>query len=341
MAEHPKVSVVVLSYNRPHLLPGALTALSVQTYPNLDVTVVDNHSLKSEEVAEIVNRFPNFGLVQNSENLGFTGGMNVGLRQTEGKYVLLTEDDLILEPDFVAVLVDYFISHPKTGLAGGLLINHGAGTVLCAGGDFRLGSVFTFRFHAEGEADSASFTEPFETRFISGCMVFATRDFLLGELKGFREDFFLYFEDLDLCLRARRAGRPVVVVPQARGRHVEPPPGRPADVVEYHKYKNLYTVYFLHAPASALPVFLLRYGPWALLKALLRGRRRDFLLMAKAWRYVLPRIPSYWRERRPASAVFAVRPEARPLLIRSHGSGAASSPVGPGKSSFKGGGNSD
>jgi GT2 family glycosyltransferase len=317
LSQHPKVSVVVLSYNRPHLLPGALAALSVQTYPNLEVTVVDNHSLKSKEVSEVVKRFPNFGLVQNPENAGFAGGMNIGLRQTEGKYVLLTEDDLILEPNFVAALVDYFISHPKTGLAGGLLINHGTGTILCAGGDFRLGSVFSFRFNAEGEPETARFPEPFEAKFISGCMVFAARDFLLGELNGFREDFFLYYEDLDLCFRARRAGRPVVVVPQARGRHVEPPLGRPSDVVEYHKYKNLYSVYFLHASAAALPVFLLRYGPWALLKALLQGRMRDFLLMTKAWGYVVPRIPTFWRERRP------------PRILVADGAGALSLPLRP------------
>ncbi len=297
MFEPPRVSVVLLSYNRPHLLPGALAALSAQTYPNLDVTVVDNRSPRSGEVAEVVKGFPRVRLIQNPHNSGFAGGMNLGIREAVGEYLCLTEDDLILDPDFVAVLVDYFASRPETGLAGGLLINHGSGSVLCAGGDFRLGSVFHFRFNAEGESDAVPFPGPFETAFISGSMVFAKREFLVGELNGFREDFFLYHEDLDLCIRARRAGRPVAVVPRARGRHVEPQAGPPSDLVEYHKYKNLYSVYFLHAPAGVLPLFLIRYGPWALLKALLRGRFRDFRLMAKAWGCVLPRIPSFWRQR--------------------------------------------
>ncbi len=295
----PQVSVVLLSYNRPHLLPQALTALAAQSYRRLDVTVVDNRSPGSDRVAEVVRRFPNVRLVRNPGNLGFTGGMNVGIRQAVGEYVCLTEDDLVLAPDFVAAMVSHFASHPDTGLASGALFNRGAGTVLCAGGDFRLGPVFFFRFHAEGDANVERYPAPFEVRFISGCMVFAPRAFLLGELDGFREDFFLYYEDLDLCIRARRAGRPVVVVPQAHGDHFEPPPGPPSALVEYHKYKNLYSVYFLHAPALVLPIFLLRYGPWALLKALLKGRFRDFLVMTRAWGYVLPRIPRLWRERRP------------------------------------------
>jgi GT2 family glycosyltransferase len=300
MSEHPNVSVICLSYNRPHLLADALAALAAQTYPNLDVTVIDNRSPRSGEVAEVVARFPNVRLVPNPENAGFAGGMNLGIRHAAGEFVCLTEDDLTLDPDFVAALVRHFAAHPDTGLAAGLLINRGSRTILCAGGEYDLCPVFRFRLRDEGEPDAKPFRGPFEVPFISGSLVFARRDFLAGELNGFRDDFFLYYEDLDLSHRARRVGRRIVVVPGAKAYHAEPPTRPPSDLADYHKYKNLYSLYFLHAPAAVLPAFVLRYGPWALLRALLTGRLRDFYLAGKAWGYVLPRVPSLWRERRRA-----------------------------------------
>jgi GT2 family glycosyltransferase len=294
------VSVVCLSYNRPHLLADALAALAAQTYPNLDVTVIDNRSPRSGEVAEVVARFPDVRFVPNPENTGFAGGMNLGIRQAAGEFVCLTEDDLVLDPNFVAALVDHFAAHPDTGLAAGLLINRGSRTILCAGGEYQLGPVFRLRFRDEGEPDAKQFGGPFEVSFVSGSLVFARRDFLAEKFNGFRNDFFLYYEDLDLSHRARRVGRRVVVVPGAKAYHAEPPAGPPSDLAEYHKYKNLYSVYFLHAPAVVLPAFVLRYGPWAMLRALLTGRLREFYLAGKAWGYVVPRIPSLWRERRRA-----------------------------------------
>jgi GT2 family glycosyltransferase len=310
MSDLPRVSVVCLSYNRPHLLGDALAGLAGQTYPNLDVTVIDNRSPRSEEVAAVAGRYPQFEFVPNPENSGFTGGMNLGIRRATGEFICLTEDDLFLEPDFVAALVDYFAARPDTGLAGGLLIDRGTRTILCAGADYQLGRVFRFRFRAEGEPDAGQFSGPFEAPFVSGSVIFARRDFLAGELNGFRDDFFVYLEDLELCHRTRRANRSVVVVPRARAHHATPPPGRVSALVEYHKYKNLYAVYFLHAPAKVLPVFLLRYGPWALLKALARGRFRDFWIQVQAWAHALGRVPSLLSERRKRPPVAIAHPTA-------------------------------
>src|SRR5262249_7336056 len=293
----PRVSGVCLSYNRPHLLADALAGLSTQTYSNLDVTVIDNRSPRSAMVAEVARRFPQFRFIPNPANAGFAGGMNLGIRMATGEYVCLTEDDLLLEPTYVSALVEHFTSHPYTGLAGGLLVNRESRTVLCAGGEYDLGPIFRFRFRSEGELADGQFRAPVEVPFISGSVVFARRDFLAGELNGFRDDFFLYYEDLDLSHRARRAGRPVVVVPQARAYHAEPPPNTASALVEYHKYKNLYSVYFLHARYAVLPGFVLRYGPWALAKTLARGRLWDFWRRAKAWAYVLPRLPKLLRAR--------------------------------------------
>lgn len=302
----PRVSVVCLSYNRPELLDDALKALMAQRYPNLDITVVDNRSLRSGEVAEVVRRFPSVRLIANPENSGFASGMNLGIRETTGEFICLTEDDLVLDPNFVTELVEHFSRQPETGIAGGLLINRESRTIYCAGADYQLGPIFHFRFRSEGEPDNGQLKDPVEVPFVSGSMVFARRDFLAGELKGFRDDFFLYLEDLEFCHRARRAGRTISIVPRARAYHMEIR-SAPSAFVNYHKLKNLYAVYFLHASAKVLPAFILRYGPWALFKSLVKGRFRDVAVQAKAWGYALLHLPMWLRDRRTNGAANASR----------------------------------
>src|SRR5689334_5341404 len=113
-----RITIVVLSHNRPQLLEKALRSIQQQTYPARDVIVVDNASPSSDRVRAVVAACGSVRLVANSTNLGFTGGMNQGLDEATGEYIYLTEDDIELEPDCIAELVGYLAAHPGTALAG-------------------------------------------------------------------------------------------------------------------------------------------------------------------------------------------------------------------------------
>src|SRR5205085_1414228 len=110
----------------------------------------------------------------------------------------------------------------------------------------------------------------------------------LRRLGGFREEFFLYMEDVELCARVRRRGDPITIVPRAKAYHFEPPEGPVPASVEYHKLKNFVTTYLLHAPGRVLPEFACRYGLLAAARAALTDRRQLLLLLA-AWGYSLGR----------------------------------------------------
>jgi len=125
------VSIVLLSYDRPEFLRAALASLRAQTYARLDVTVIDNLSARSEEIARIVARSENVKLIRNARNLGYAGGMNQGIAAASGCYTLLTEDDIVLEPDCVARLVEFMDARPSAGLAAPLLLNYAARTIRC------------------------------------------------------------------------------------------------------------------------------------------------------------------------------------------------------------------
>jgi GT2 family glycosyltransferase len=259
MSVHPAVSVVLLSFNRPNLLSQALEALLGQTQSISEILVVDNRSPRSGEVAEVVGRFPTVRLIANDTNLGFTGGMNVGLAHATGEYILVTEDDLILDPNCIEVLMGYVPAHPEVALAGGLMVNHTSGTLRCAGGELRLGTRYEKRVHGWDEEDCGQFPLPLEVTYLPGGFLLARRSDW-QRWGGFHPSFYLYYEDDELCLRVVREGGQIVMIPQARVRHFEPDPGPCPGWLERIKIRNLLQLGLLHVPARRLPVFLARYA---------------------------------------------------------------------------------
>ena len=253
----PKVTIVVLSYNRPELLRKALASIAAQSEPGCEVIVVDNASPKSGAVRDVVAEFPGMRLIANAANMGFTGGMNCGIAAAAGQYLYLTEDDIELDPDCITALVTHLEQHEEVTLAGPVMWNREAATVRCAGGSFRLATVYQMRVRGVGQRQIAE-ELPYRTMYLPGAAI-AARTAVLRRLGGFRSDFFMYGEDVELCARALECGGAVVVVPRARVYHHEPKSLAESFRVRFHKQKNLIALYLLHAPIGVLPGFLARY----------------------------------------------------------------------------------
>jgi GT2 family glycosyltransferase len=293
----PAVSVVVLSYNRPGLLREALQSVAVQSLHPAEVIVVDNRSSRSAEVARVVASFRGFRLLANAANLGFTGGMNAGLRAATAEYVYLTEDDITLAPDYLEILVRFLSARPDVGLATGVQLNRSDRTVRFAGGRFSLAARYRFDLPGQNQPLSPDLRQPFPTAFAPGSMLLA-RSEVWRMLTGFREDFFMYFEDAELCARARRKGLEVMVVPAAVATHADPQPDArlPAEF-EARKVANFASLYLLHAATRVLPSFFLRYAVLGPVRALLRDRR-EFAIQARGWAAFAGRLPRLLRDRR-------------------------------------------
>jgi GT2 family glycosyltransferase len=305
----PSVSVVVLSYNRPALLSEALTSLRAQTYKAFEVTVVDNPSAASEEVARLVGKFPDFKVFRSRSNLGYAAGMNRGIALSAGEYTLLTEDDIVLERDCIRCLVEYAEGDPKAGLVGPVIYNKSGGTIRCAGGERSLSGIYRVKIYGEGELDQGQFPRPFDVGYVDGAVVFARTQFLRG-LGGFREEFFMYGESVELCERVAKAGARMTTVPGAKVHHFEPPPqANSSSEFSFHRYKNLFSLYLLHAPARHLPEFFARYALLGLLRALAgRGGEVRPLLRALCWS--TRRAPALLKERLSAGRNAAPHPPA-------------------------------
>lgn len=293
---HPLVSVVVLSYNRPNLLSQALASLRQQSYENLDVTVVDNPSDSSVEVARVVSDYPNVKLIQNPRNLGYAGGMNRGIASASGDYVYLTEDDIVLAPDCIQRLVDYFESSPSADLVAPVIYNKASGTIRCAGGELTLGGVYQRTIHGSGECEAKQFPDPFDVTYIDGAGMFARREFW-SRFKGFREEYFMYVDAVELCARIAKSDGRMTVVPQARVFHFEPADGPTPAALEFHKLKNFFSLYLLHAPARILPEFVCRYAIINGFRSLFSRSGSPPRAFFKALLWVVGKTPSLLRER--------------------------------------------
>jgi GT2 family glycosyltransferase len=290
------ISIVLLSYNRPNYLREALASLLDQSYENLEIIVVDNQSLSSAEVASIVGQHSRVRLIRNRANLGYAGGMNRGIEAAAGKYIFLTEDDITLERDCVLRLVEYMEQHPATGFSSPIIYNKAERTIRCAGGEAVLGAIYGRKIYGAGEEDTGQFKTPFEVGYIDGATMFARAD-LLKRLRGFREEYFMYVEAVELCVRVHNSGAKLSVVPGARAYHFEPLVGPTPPDIEFHKIKNLFSLYLLHAPARVLPEFLCRYALWNTLRSMFARRNGNRLTSLKALWWVLRQTPSLLRER--------------------------------------------
>ncbi len=211
------VSVVIVTYNSRDDVSGCLDALLESDHRDLEVIVVDNAS--GDGTAELVAAsFPSVRLIRNATNLGFAAGNNLGFRAARGDILLVLNPDVRLRPDALRGLVTAFAQDPLLGVAGCKLLFPDGRTVQHAGGVVEY-PLATARHRGYGEPDNGQWDEPAEVPFVTGAALALRRE-ALRAAGGFDPGFFpVYYEDTDLCYRARAAGWRVVYVPAAVGLH--------------------------------------------------------------------------------------------------------------------------
>ncbi len=244
----PQVAVVVLNWNGGQDTLDCLASLRQMDYPCFDVLVVDNSSTDGS-IAAIRQSFPEMSLIETGDNLGFTGGNNVGMRHTLDRgadYVLLLNHDTEVAPDSLTCLVEAVEADPKVGIAGPLIYYYDRPEVIWSAG----GVIDQHRGQARmvglGELDSGQHdSKPCEVDFVSGCALLVRRS-VLEQVGLLDERFFAYYEEAEWCVRVRRAGYHIVHVPRAKVWH-KISPGRRAASPIVHYYMTRNRLLFLHS----------------------------------------------------------------------------------------------
>ena len=258
----PKISIIILHLCEMDGLLECLSFLGGVSYGNFDVFVVQN----GPEGYELKKRLPPFPgrlaeIIYTGKNLGFAAGNNIGIKRALQKgadYVLLLNDDTVVSPDFLDILVAEAEKDPLIGMLGPeVLCFRDRERVSFAGA--KLDPVAgTFSFPRSGEFSTASGgTPPFESDYITGCALLVKKS-LLDRIGLLDERFFLYWEDSDWGLRAKKAGFRCLVVPAARIWHKVSASsgGNDSPLKAYHKTRSHLLFAELHAPPAKKKLLL-------------------------------------------------------------------------------------
>lgn len=215
------VRAVVLSYGDGGEYAPLLASLAAEGMPPERVLVVHNPAAPGEPDPALP---PGYELLRASHNLGYSGGMNLGIERQLGRgceLLLLLTHDARLRPGALATLVDAAEKHPEYGLLGPALVFAGSEEPFSFGGLVHAGGGIGHRTARPAAVDGIA-----ACGWLDGGTVM-TRAAVLERVGRFDERFWSYYEETDLCLRARRAGYRVGVVLGAVAEQAPGGPGRP------------------------------------------------------------------------------------------------------------------
>jgi len=274
----PKVSIIILNWNGWQDTLECFDSLVKITYPNYDVVVIDNDST-NESVEKIKNWINNkktavnYKLLINDRNAGFAGGNNPGIEyaiKNKSDYALLLNNDTIVDPGFLEKLVKVGESSRKFGIIGPkIYYETDKNRIWFGGGDF---SWLSGGRHMDyDKIDDKPQDEAIkEIKFMTGCCLLIKRE-VIEKIGLMDEDFFLYYEDTEWSLRARKFGYKIIYAPAAHiwhkiSRSVKP---KTNPIVHYYHIRNALLLSKLHAPKIILG-FIYIWGAAKYLKQVIK-----------------------------------------------------------------------
>jgi len=212
----PLVYIVILNTNRRDDTLACLKTLSKSTYSNLKIIVLDNKS-SDDSVDAIHSAFPEIQIVDLTENLGYAGNNNVGIEEAIKRgadWVLVLNEDTILDPDCLTELVKVGENDPKIGIVGPMVYHYDEPNIIQSAGGI-LGKYWQSRHLGQNELDQGQFQVPHRVEWISGCAIMVRKTAI--EQAGMLDaNFFIYWEETEWCIRIVRSGWQIIHVPQAK-----------------------------------------------------------------------------------------------------------------------------
>ncbi|HLB47440.1 MAG TPA: glycosyltransferase family 2 protein [Anaerolineales bacterium] len=207
----PLVSVVVLNFNAREMLATCIESLRRQTLADFEVIVVDNGST-DDSAAYVREHCPDCRLLSYTENMGFSKRNNDGIRVATGRYIALVSNDVTLDETWLCDLVAVAQQNERIGVVGGAQYHADERSRLVFSG----GRVWRWLGSCLNDGSRANETK--DVDWISGSAILFRRE-VIDKIGLWDEGYRAYFEDVDFCLRAKRAGFRVVYHPQAIAWH--------------------------------------------------------------------------------------------------------------------------
>jgi len=230
MKEKPLVTLLVLNWNGEAVIKECIDSLMLTNYSPFELLVVDNAS--NDGSLDILMEYKEkIRIIKNDYNYGYAKGNNIGIKAAKGKYIATLNNDIIVEKTWLDEVIDFFENHTDVGIISCRQMNYYQKDVIDSFFSYiSLGLTFEqyghnqiYRYHPRCYVSGAN-----------GASAIYRKE-LLDQLNGFKEIYFAYNEESDLCIRSIYKGWKCIFIPSA---------------IVYHKggysfYKNRNKRYFL------------------------------------------------------------------------------------------------
>lgn len=282
-----KVSIISVNFNQAAVTEDFIASVSsVCTYPNLEIIIVDNASTIDPCPVWRV-KYPHILFIRSDKNLGFAGGNNLAIREANGEYLFLVNNDTEFSEDLIEKLVAVLDTQPEVGIlspkiryfdkpdiiqyAGFTPMNFNTGRNTCIG---------------QYEKDLGQYDKPAgPTAYIHGAAMMLRAE-LIQTAGMMDESYFLYYEEMDWCEKIKRKGYQAWIEPNALIYHKESiSVGSGSVLKEYYMTRNRIRFIMHNAPAVSYVLFLFHF-------LFLVSSRNSFLYFLKG-RFDL--LKAFWR----------------------------------------------
>jgi GT2 family glycosyltransferase len=190
-----KVSIIIPNYNGKEFLKRLLPSIANQTFDDYEVIIIDDSSPDRsvlEYIKDFVRERKNMSLIENAENLGFVKTCNKGIRLASGDYICLLTNDTELESNFLERNVEIMDADGSIGVLSCIIVD-GNGDNLFSGGSFKAG----LRVNLQDDFQGVRSVD-----WVAGTAAFYRRE-VFDKVGLLNEDFVMYHEDIDFCLRVK------------------------------------------------------------------------------------------------------------------------------------------
>lgn len=228
---YPKVCIIILNWNGLEDTVECLESLKKISYPNYEAIVVDNGS-RGDDARVLQEKFGDYiHLIKNDKNYGFAEGSNIGIRyalkNSDPHYILLLNNDTVVDPEFLTEMIKVAEAEPAIGVAGAGIYSYNHPDEIQ---HFIKGKIDLWRGQAipllsivmekakKRESDKEQSDRTEKVDWVTGCTILI-KNLVIASCGLLDESFFVYWDDADYCTRAREARYKIAYIPKAKVWH--------------------------------------------------------------------------------------------------------------------------
>ncbi len=237
------VCIIIVNYNGRDDTVECIRSIKAISYSNYRIIVIDNASAEKPSLSEDTYVLQNAEVIVSDSNLGFAGANNLGIETAmkyDSQYILLINNDTVVEPDFLSQMLLTYESTDNVGIVTGKIYYYGEPDVIWFGGSYYDERRFEMKIDGIGKKDCEEYSKKKEIPFATGCLWLISMS-MIRTVGKMCEDYFLYYEDADYCNRLVKSGMRIIYEPKAVIYHKESRSTKKGSN-EYHYYniRNYY-----------------------------------------------------------------------------------------------------